>query len=175
MILVSRTTGHTVKTYLRRSFSTSRHNGSGKVAVIMGKPGGGKGTISKWMVNDFGFIHLSSGDMLRSHFQQGTDLGVQAKKYMSTGALVPDELVVDMVVSSVKNELEKSGAPVLLDGFPRTVPQAIALDEGIHVNHVFYLDVPAEEIVERISDRWVHPPSGRVYSYQFHPPRIEGK
>ena len=140
----------------------------------MGKPGGGKGTISKWLVKDFGFAHLSTGDMLRSHLERKTDLGMKAQAYMNAGDLVPDEVMVDMVVSVVRETLQASNSPVLLDGFPRTVTQAEALDSSVNVDFVFNLEVPSEEIIGRISDRWIHPSSGRVYSYKFNPPKVEG-
>ena len=157
-----------------RNLSTLARGGGQKLGILMGKPGGGKGTISKWLVKDFGFAHLSSGDMLRSHLERKTDLGMKAQSFMNEGELVPDDLMVDMIVSVVKENLENAEAPVLLDGFPRTVAQAEALDESVNVDFVFNLEVPSQEIVERISDRWVHPASGRVYSYKFNPPKVEG-
>uniref|UniRef100_A0A7S3PIE4 Adenylate kinase active site lid domain-containing protein n=1 Tax=Aplanochytrium stocchinoi TaxID=215587 RepID=A0A7S3PIE4_9STRA len=158
---------------LRRAFSSAAARGKA-IALIMGKPGGGKGTLSKRIVNDFGFAHLSSGDMLRAHLDKGTELGKEAEKYMNSGALVPDQLMTDMVVDVVKETLNSSDR-VLLDGFPRTVSQAKALDANVDIDFVFNLDVPNEEIVKRISDRWVHLNSGRVYSYNFNPPKEEGK
>jgi len=140
----------------------------------MGKPGGGKGTLSKRLVTDFGFVHLSSGDMLRSHLSEGTDLGKEAEKYMNAGDLVPSSIMTQMVVDVVDNTLESSDK-VLLDGFPRTLSQAQALEDHINIDFVFDLKVPNEEIVKRLSDRWFHLPSGRVYSYAFNPPKVEGK
>eukprot|EP01065_Artemidia_motanka_P036256 TRINITY_DN44174_c0_g1_i1.p1 TRINITY_DN44174_c0_g1~~TRINITY_DN44174_c0_g1_i1.p1 ORF type:complete len:269 (+),score=105.93 TRINITY_DN44174_c0_g1_i1:68-808(+) len=141
--------------------------------VIMGPPGGGKGTISKRLVRDFGYHHISTGDVLRAEVRAGTDLGKQAQTFMSSGGLVPDELIIAMLQA----QLTKLGADkrVLLDGFPRTQPQATALDAQTRVDIALNLAVPNEEIVQRISGRWTHPASGRVYSYDFNPPKVEGK
>lgn len=139
--------------------------------LITGPPGSGKGTVSKRLVKDFPHItHLSSGDMLRAQVAKGTTIGNKAKAYMSAGDLVPDEVLVDLVLA----EVEHQSGPVLLDGFPRTLPQALALEAKIDISLVLSLEVPSEEIVARMSDRWVHESSGRVYSYAFNPPQAEG-
>ncbi|GBG26370.1 Adenylate kinase [Hondaea fermentalgiana] len=141
------------------------------VVLITGPPGGGKGTLSKRLKKEFNFSHLSSGDILRSHMEEHTPLGEKAKAYVEAGDLVPDELMVDLIMHEV---FEQSGR-VLLDGFPRTLPQAKALEDKIEIDFVLNLEVPQEEIVERISDRWIHQHSGRMYSYAFNPPKEEGK
>ncbi|KAL3944226.1 MAG: hypothetical protein SGBAC_001723 [Bacillariaceae sp.] len=144
-------------------------------ALILGKPGGGKGTISKKILNDFPqFHHVSTGDLLREHVRAGTALGKDAKKFMDAGQLVPDELMIGLVMEEATPNLEE-GRSLLLDGFPRTVVQAKALEKSVSVDLVINLDVPTETIVERIADRWIHPASGRVYSYSYKPPKVYGK
>jgi adenylate kinase len=138
----------------------------------MGAPGGGKGTISKKLVKDYGFGHISTGDVLRANVAAGTPLGQEAQGFMDSGGLVPDTLMVSLV----KDALQQSQCEhVLLDGFPRTVGQAAALDAELKIDLALNLEVPTEEIVERISNRWVHLASGRVYAYDFNPPKAEGK
>eukprot|EP00619_Florenciella_sp_RCC1007_P004846 CAMPEP_0205922466 /NCGR_PEP_ID=MMETSP1325-20131115/14534_1 /ASSEMBLY_ACC=CAM_ASM_000708 /TAXON_ID=236786 /ORGANISM="Florenciella sp., Strain RCC1007" /LENGTH=210 /DNA_ID=CAMNT_0053290479 /DNA_START=173 /DNA_END=805 /DNA_ORIENTATION=+ len=138
----------------------------------MGPPGGGKGTISKKILRDFSFSHLSTGDVLRENVRNATPVGVEAKSYMDAGDLVPDELMVRLVLSEVE---EKGYNRLLLDGFPRTEAQAVELGKHIKVDMALNLDVPTETIVERISNRWLHPASGRVYAYDYNPPKVEGK
>jgi nucleoside-triphosphate--adenylate kinase len=141
-------------------------------ALIIGAPGSGKGTISNWIVRDFGLQHVSSGDLLRAHMRDGTELGKEAKAFIDKGDLVPDSVMVGLVSS----ELKKLGsAPWLLDGFPRTQPQAEALQAETPVNVVVNLDVPFDTIIDRIKDRWIHPGSGRVYNLIFNPPKVPGK
>lgn len=138
----------------------------------MGPPGGGKGTISKKMIRDFGYKHLSSGDMLRSHVRAGSELGREAKSYMDSGKLVPDDLLIGMILKEIEAaETDR----VLLDGFPRTKPQAEALDAKVKIGMALNLQVPTEDIVKRASMRWVHPGSGRVYAYDYNPPKVDGK
>jgi len=143
-------------------------------ALILGKPGGGKGTISGKILKDFPqFHHVSTGDLLRSNVRNGTNLGLEAAQYMKEGKLVPDKLMIDLVVDESTPYLEK-GESLLLDGFPRTVGQAQSLENTVHVDMVVNLDVPTEVIVERLTDRWIHEPSGRIYSYAYKPPKVEG-
>ena len=123
--------------------------------LILGKPGGGKGTISKKILQDFpSFRHLSTGDVLRQHVREKTEIGIKAKKHMDEGGLVPNELMIDLVLGDATRELA-NGNNLLLDGFPRTLEQAAALDEQIEVDLVVDLNVPTETIIERISDRCV--------------------
>ena len=117
---------------------------------------------------------MSTGDLLRKHVREGTELGTQAKNYMDQGKLVPDDLMIGLVMEEATPNLEE-GKSLLLDGFPRTVVQAQHLEEVVHIDLVINLDIPTETIVERIADRWIHPASGRVYSYSYKPPKVEGK
>jgi len=139
--------------------------------VILGAPGGGKGTIAAKLVKDYALQHISTGDLLRKHVHEATALGLAAKKYMDNGQLVPDELVVDLLKDEVKKHTDKS---VLLDGFPRTVKQAEILNQSFKVDVVLNLKVPHEVIMERMSNRWIHFPSGRTYSYDYKPPKVKG-
>ena len=144
-----------------------------KFALIMGPPGGGKGTISKKILKEFPFHHLSTGDQLRAHVQNSTAVGQEAKQYMDSGALVPDELIIRLVLEEV-GQLPPT-TNVLLDGFPRTQAQAEALSKEIKVDIVINLDIPQATIVERMSGRWIHMASGRVYAYDYNPPKEDGK
>lgn len=146
----------------------------GHFLLILGKPGGGKGTISKKILKDFPkFHHVSTGDVLRQHVREGTSLGKEAKDYMDKGELVPDELMIGLVMKDATPQLEE-GRSLLLDGFPRTLAQAEALENVVHIDMVVNLDIPTETIVDRIADRWIHPASGRVYSYSYKAPKVEG-
>lgn len=142
--------------------------------LILGKPGGGKGTISKKILNDFpSFTHFSTGDLLREHVRDQTSIGKQAKKHMDTGGLVPDEIIIQLVLDEAEKEAEK-GNNLLLDGFPRTMEQAKALANSADVDLVVDLNVPNDTIVERISERFIHPASCRVYNLSYNPPRVPG-
>ena len=138
-------------------------------AVIMGPPGGGKGTISKKLVKDFGLLHFSMGDLLREHVKLETPSGIAAKEIILAGGLVPDKIVLDILVSSLKGK-----SSVLLDGFPRTIEQAKFVVENIHIDVVLALDIPHDVIIERISNRWIHAPSGRTYALDYNPPKRNG-
>jgi adenylate kinase len=139
-------------------------------AIIMGAPGGGKGTISKYLRKDWNFIPISTGDILRQNVSKGTDLGKQVESILAEGALVSDELILSMM----KEEVRGLNGDLLLDGFPRTIGQAEALKDIVDVDLVINLEIPYEVIVDRISKRWTHLASGRIYSYDFNPPKIEG-
>ena len=119
------------------------------------------------------FHHVSTGDLLRAHVRDGTKLGQEAKQFMEEGKLVPDKLMIDLVMEEATPSLEE-GKSLLLDGFPRTVVQAEGLEEIVHVDLVINLDIPTDTIVERVADRWIHPASGRVYSYSYKPPKVHG-
>ncbi len=122
----------------------------------------------------YGIPQISTGDMLRAAVKAGTPLGLEAKKVMDAGQLVSDELIIGLVKERITQDDCAKG--FLLDGFPRTIPQADAMvANGIHVDHVIEIDVPDEEIVKRMSGRRVHPGSGRVYHVVFNPPKEEGK
>lgn len=123
--------------------------------VLLGAPGAGKGTQADVLTEQIGVAHVSSGDLLREHRAQKTELGAQAQSYMDKGDLVPDDLVIQMVLGRLAEETE--GAGVVLDGFPRTEPQAIALDaalEGQGIDQVLYVKVPEDELVRRLSGRY---------------------
>lgn len=123
--------------------------------LILGKPGGGKGTISGKILKDFSrFHHVSTGDLLRQHVREQTKIGKEAKSYMDEGRLVPDQLMIDLVMDDATPYLDE-GQSLLLDGFPRTSEQAVALDKIVDVDLVINLDIPTETIVERIADRYV--------------------
>jgi len=154
---------------------TDMTGSSEKFMLILGKPGGGKGTISSKILKDFpGLEHVSTGDILRQHVREETDLGKEAKAYMDRGDLVPDGVMIRLVLDDSMSALE-NGKHLLLDGFPRTIEQAVALDESIDVEVVVDLNIPTDTIVERIADRWIHPASGRVYNYSYNPPIHHGK
>lgn len=133
------------------SLSTSS-SAKSKFVLILGKPGGGKGTISNKILKDFPrFKHLSTGDLLRAHVREQTHIGKQAKKYMDKGALVPDDVMIQLVLHDAADI--NDGDSLLLDGFPRTMDQAVALDKSLEVDLVINLNIPVDTIVERISDR----------------------
>ncbi|ACQ93812.1 adenylate kinase [Tolumonas auensis DSM 9187] len=142
--------------------------------ILLGAPGAGKGTQAQFLMEKYGIPQISTGDMLRAAIKAGTALGLQAKAVMDAGQLVSDELIINLVKERVTLEDCKNG--FLLDGFPRTIPQADAMKEaGINVDFVLEFDVPDEEIVKRMSGRRVHAGSGRVYHVVFNPPKEEGK
>jgi len=140
--------------------------------MIVGAPGSGKGTISNWIVRDFKMQHVSSGDLLRAHIKDGTPLGKEAKSFIDKGDLVPDATMVGLISGELK---AMSSVNWLLDGFPRTLAQAQALQSETPVNVVIHLDVPFQTIIDRVKDRLVHPGSGRIYNLVFSPPKVEGK
>ena len=141
--------------------------------VLLGAPGAGKGTQAQFLMEKFGIPQISTGDMLRAAIKAGTDLGKQAKAVMDAGQLVSDELIIGLVKERITLDDCKSG--FLLDGFPRTIPQADAMKEnGISVDHVVEFEVPDEVIVERMAGRRVHSGSGRVYHLVYNPPKVEG-
>ncbi|XP_001603651.1 GTP:AMP phosphotransferase AK3, mitochondrial isoform X3 [Nasonia vitripennis] len=141
-------------------------------AVILGAPGSGKGTISARIVKQFDVKHISSGDKLRYHIANQTDLGKKVKKYLDSGMLVPDETMIALISEEIKT-LE--GRNWLLDGFPRTRAQAEALQKIYPLSLVINVDVPDSVIVERLKNRWVHLPSGRVYNIGFNDPKVPGR
>lgn len=141
--------------------------------ILLGAPGAGKGTQAEFICEKYGIPKISTGDMLRAARAAGTPLGKEADRYMSTGELVPDELIIALV----KERIEEADCAhgFLFDGFPRTIPQAEALIEaGVSIDHVLEIDVDDEEIVSRLSGRRMHEPSGRVYHVEHNPPKNEG-
>lgn len=142
--------------------------------ILLGAPGAGKGTQAQFIMNKFGIPQISTGDMFRAVIKAGTELGKQAKALMDEGKLVPDELTVALVKDRIAQADCANG--FLLDGFPRTIPQADALkDSGVKIDFVLEFDVPDEVIVERMSGRRVHQASGRSYHIVYNPPKVEGK
>ncbi|MEJ5172146.1 MAG: adenylate kinase [Hydrogenothermaceae bacterium] len=144
-----------------------------KTIVFLGPPGAGKGTQSQLLQERFGFIQISTGDLLREAVKNQTPLGVKAKSYMDEGKLVPDELIIDLI----KEKLSQIGNKnIILDGFPRTVPQAKALDDllanlGRNMDGVILFDITEDEVVKRLSGRRVCPSCGAVYHIVYNPPR----
>ncbi|WP_342507065.1 adenylate kinase [Sporosarcina sp. FSL K6-2383] len=146
--------------------------------VLMGLPGAGKGTQADGIVEKYETPHISTGDMFRAAIQEGTELGVKAKSFMDQGALVPDEVTIGIV----RERLSKSDCDngFLLDGFPRTVPQAEALDDlladmGRKIDHVLNIQVEKEELIARLTGRRICKVCGSSYHIQFNPPKVEGK
>jgi adenylate kinase len=145
--------------------------------ILLGPPGAGKGTQAERMTEDFDLPYISTGDMLREAVKAGTDLGKQAKSYMDKGELVPDDVIIGVILEKVKSPEAADG--FILDGFPRTIAQAEALDEafkslGRELTAAILLEVPDEELVRRLSGRRVSP-AGRVYHVDFNPPKVPGK
>ncbi len=142
--------------------------------ILLGGPGAGKGTQAKFITEKFGIPQISTGDMLRAAVKEGTPLGLEAKKYMDAGQLVPDDVIIGLVKERIKEPDCEKG--FLFDGFPRTIPQAEAMKEaGVKIDYVVEIAVPDEEIIKRMSGRRVHLPSGRTYHVIFNPPKVEGK
>ena len=142
--------------------------------ILLGAPGAGKGTQAKAICEKYGIPQISTGDMLRAAVKAGTSLGLEAKAIMDAGGLVRDDIIIGLVKERITAADCANG--FLFDGFPRTIPQAEALEkEGINIDHVIEIDVPDEEIVKRLSGRRQHPASGRVYHLVYNPPKVEGK
>ena len=142
--------------------------------ILLGAPGAGKGTQAAYIVEKFGTPQISTGDMLRAAVKAGTQLGLEAKKYMDAGGLVPDEVIIGLVKERIRQPDCAKG--FLFDGFPRTIPQADAMKAaGVNLDYVVEIDVDDAEIVKRLSGRRVHPASGRTYHLVFNPPKSEGK
>lgn len=142
--------------------------------ILLGAPGAGKGTQAQFIIEKYGIPQISTGDMLRAAVKAGTELGKQAKEVMDRGDLVSDDIIIGLVKERVAEPDCANG--YLLDGFPRTIPQAEAMREnGIDVDYVVEIDVPDDEIIARLSGRRVHPGSGRTYHLIYNPPKVEGK
>lgn len=142
--------------------------------ILLGAPGAGKGTQAQFIKEKYNIPQISTGDMLRAAVKAGTEMGLQAKQKMDAGELVSDDIIIGIVKERVKEDDCRNG--YLLDGFPRTIPQADAMRENnIDVDYVVEIDVDHEEIVKRLSGRRVHPESGRVYHVTYNPPKEEGK
>ena len=145
--------------------------------ILLGPPGGGKGTQSKLLISKFNIPQISTGDILRDHVKNKSELGIKANSYMQNGELVPDNLILNMIKFRLKEEDCKTG--YILDGFPRTIPQAEGLDKILEnlnqkLDKIVVLEVKDEDIIERMSGRRMHIKSGRVYHIKFNPPKNEG-
>jgi len=142
--------------------------------ILLGAPGAGKGTQAAFIIGKFGIPQISTGDMLRAAIKAGAPLGLEAKKFMDAGALVPDDVIIGLVTERIKQPDAAKG--FLFDGFPRTIPQADAMkNAGVMLDHVVEIDVDDAEIIKRLSGRRVHPASGRTYHLLFNPPKVAGK
>lgn len=141
--------------------------------ILLGPPGAGKGTQARRLEKSFSIPQISTGDMLRSAVNAQSPLGQQVKKIMDSGALVPDDIMIQLVKERIAQPDCAEG--FLLDGFPRTFPQAEALDRsGIKIDYVINLQVDDESIIDRMSGRLLHPASGRIYHLKYHPPLKPG-
>ncbi|WP_289141700.1 adenylate kinase [uncultured Brevibacillus sp.] len=145
--------------------------------ILMGLPGAGKGTQAERIVEEFNIPHISTGDMFRAAVKNETPLGLEAKSYMDKGLLVPDEVVIGIVRERLSMDDCANG--FLLDGFPRTVPQAEALtatvkELGREINHVININVRREQLIERLTGRWICPVCGASYHTMFNPPKEAG-
>ena len=141
--------------------------------ILLGAPGAGKGTQATFICKKFGIPQISTGDMLRAAVKAGTPLGLEAKAVMESGGLVSDDLIINLVKERIAQPDCANG--FLFDGFPRTIPQADAMKAaGVALDYVVEIDVPFSAIIERMSGRRSHPPSGRTYHVTFNPPKVEG-
>lgn len=146
--------------------------------VLLGAPGAGKGTQAAILLSQLGVVHVASGDLFRRALEEKTELGLLARSYMEKGELVPDEVTINMVLERIRQRDCADG--VLFDGFPRTLSQAEALDdkladEGRQIDRVVYIEVPAEELVERLSGRWICRECQAPYHEQSSPPKNAGR
>jgi adenylate kinase len=152
--------------------------GEGRMKIIMlGAPGAGKGTQAKMISGEYGIPHISTGDIFRSNIKNGTELGKKAKTYMDAGQLVPDELTCDLVVDRIAQDDAKNG--YVLDGFPRTIPQAEALTNALNargekIDFAIDVDVPDDSIITRMSGRRACLSCGATYHVVYNPPKKEG-
>ena len=141
--------------------------------ILLGAPGAGKGTQAAFICKKYDIPQISTGDMLRAAVKAGTPLGLEAKAVMASGALVSDDLIINLVKERLA--LPDCASGFLFDGFPRTIPQADAMRAaGVKLDYVLEIDVPFADIIERMSGRRSHPASGRIYHVKFNPPKVEG-
>ncbi len=142
--------------------------------ILLGAPGAGKGTQATFICQKYNIPQISTGDMLRAAVKAGSPLGLEAKKIMASGALVSDDLIINLVKERITQPDCNKG--FLFDGFPRTIPQADAMKAaGVKLDYVLEIDVPFEAIIERMSGRRSHMPSGRTYHVKYNLPKVEGK
>jgi len=145
--------------------------------LLIGPPGGGKGTQAKKISSKFNIPQISTGDMLREHVKKMSPLGIKAKEFMDSGELVPDNLILEMMKKKLSDNECQNG--YILDGFPRTLPQAEGLDRILNeinskLNNVIIIEVNDNAIIDRMSGRRVHKNSGRIYHIKFNPPKNDG-
>ncbi len=141
--------------------------------ILLGPPGAGKGTQANFIKEKYSIPQISTGDMLRAAIKAGSELGIAAKAVMDAGQLVSDDIIIGLVKDRLKEADCANG--YLFDGFPRTIAQADAMkDAGVKIDFVLEIDVPDEQIIERMDGRRCHPGSGRVYHVKFNPPKVEG-
>ena len=139
--------------------------------ILLGPPGAGKGTQAQFIKDRLGIPQISTGDMLRAAVKSGSELGQRVQAVMDSGALVSDEIIIDLVKDRLTQDDCQPG--FLFDGFPRTIPQASAMDQaGVEIDAVVEIQVDDEELVQRITGRRVHPGSGRVYHVIYNPPKV---
>jgi adenylate kinase len=148
------------------------------ILLLIGAAGAGKGTQAERLAGRLGLAHLASGDLFRAHLREGTPLGTQARAYMERGELVPDDITIRMVEERLGRPEAAAGA--VLDGFPRTAAQAVALDatlarRGEGVSRAVFIDVPSEELVRRLADRWTCPTCQTTYHQLSDPPQVAGR
>lgn len=142
--------------------------------ILLGAPGAGKGTQATFICQKFTIPQISTGDMLRAAVRAGTPLGLEAKKIMDAGALVSDDLIINLVKERIAQPDCAQG--FLFDGFPRTIPQADAMkNAGVKIDYVLEIDVPFDAIIERMSGRRTHTASGRTYHVRHNPPKVDGR
>jgi len=139
--------------------------------ILIGLPGSGKGTQAASLAAKFGIAHISTGDMMRAAIERGTEIGLLARKAMESGGLVSDDIVIGLVRDRIREPDCQDG--FVMDGFPRTLEQAVALRKAhIRIDYAIELEVSERDVMDRMSGRRVHPASGRVYHVKFNPPRL---
>lgn len=142
--------------------------------ILLGPPGSGKGTQAKFITEKKGILNIATGDILRAAVNSESSLGLSIKDIISSGNLIPDEIIITLILKRIQKEDCNRG--VLLDGFPRTLQQANALlDSDFKLDHIMEISVKDEEIIRRVSGRYIHKKSGRVYHETYNPPKITGK
>jgi adenylate kinase len=151
--------------------------GGRRILLLIGAVGAGKGTQAETLARELGLVHLASGNLFRQALRDGTQVGERAREYMERGDLVPDEITIEMFMGELARPAAQHGA--ILDGFPRTVTQARALDatlasQGEGISAAIYIDVPTDVLVKRVSGRWVCPTCGTPYHSETDPPRQPG-
>jgi adenylate kinase len=149
-----------------------------RVVVLLGAPGAGKGTQASLLATELGYPHVATGDLFRAEARAGTPLGLAAKGYMERGELVPDDVTIGLLRKRLEQRDARDG--VILDGFPRTAAQAVALDEvlaerGTRIEEAILIDVPREDLVKRLTGRWICEATGHPYNVDTKPPRVAGR